>query len=285
MLKHITFRNQLCLILFMCSIPLSCFTQNSGYPIDDEYEGTLLVYGSNDHYNILKLKYCIAFNTSAIHSFYIGRQEVTCDRYCAFLNLLGCNINYSVNGVKYYYWENYNDNIVIDNDFFVPAAGKEKYPVTCIPEYAAEAYCKFYGYRLPQTEEWRFLASAGSCQIDEQSRYSSYNTIPGTIVNKVFGYDSLCPVASLNPDKFGVYDLVGNVWEIISPSPNYYDTSSRCWKPLSLKKMQIGIYGYYYAVGGSYKSDSETLHYNYLNRIILRYNENDMGFRVAKDYR
>jgi sulfatase modifying factor 1 len=79
-------------------------------------------------------------------------------------------------------------------------------PVTNVSWFAAEAYCEARGLRLPTTEHWEYaLADQGRRQneIEQQSLewFSTPNPRrPG-------------PVGRGEPNGYGIYDMVGLVWE------------------------------------------------------------------------
>ncbi|GMQ35408.1 formylglycine-generating enzyme family protein [Algoriphagus taiwanensis] len=108
--------------------------------------------------------------------------------------------------------------------------GMEKHPVVHIAFEDAEAYAKWAGKRLPTEFEWEFAARGGVngkrfAWGDELTPSGQYlaNTFQGTFPNENLGTDGFMgtsPVQAFAPNPFGLYDMIGNVWELTS---DWYD--------------------------------------------------------------
>ncbi len=79
-------------------------------------------------------------------------------------------------------------------------------PITNVSWFAAEAYCKARGLKLPTTEQWEYaLADAGRGQDAVRGRSLEWFSFPNGVRPPAIGGGSA--------NGFGVKDLVGLVWE------------------------------------------------------------------------
>ena len=84
------------------------------------------------------------------------------------------------------------------------AAARDE-PVTNVSWFAAEAYCKAQGLRLPTTEQWEYaLADAGRGQAEVRARSLEWFSEPNGARPKAIGAPA---------NGFGLRDMAGLVWE------------------------------------------------------------------------
>ncbi len=111
-------------------------------------------------------------------------------------------------------------------------------PVVHITRADAIAYASWAGARLPTEQEWEFAALGRSeswRKTSDQDIVTKANTWQGLfpISNSgADGFEGIAPVASFPANEYGLYDMIGNVWEWTSTpfSPDHseiWDTSQR----------------------------------------------------------
>ena len=101
-------------------------------------------------------------------------------------------------------------------------AGKENHPVVHVAYEDALAYAHWRGHSLPTEAQWEFAARGGRDGEDDSS--SAFDADGKPIANTwqgIFpvvntnedGYAATAPVGCFKPNGYGLYDMVGNVWE------------------------------------------------------------------------
>lgn len=103
-------------------------------------------------------------------------------------------------------------------------AGREREPVVQIAYEDAEAYAKWIGLELPTEEQWEYAARAGTTALPEPvdaEGKPQANYYQGVFPVKNLGADGFfgrAPAGCFKPNIFGLYDMIGNVWEWTSTS-------------------------------------------------------------------
>ncbi len=196
--------------------------------------------------------------------YYLGKYEVTNRQFAKFLNEQG---NREELGIKWYKGK----FIRKVKGIYKVKKGKENYPVQFVNWYGAKAYCKWVGGRLPTEAEWEYAAKSGS----QTNIYSGGNTI-----DYLAWYDSNSngeahEVGLKKPNKFGIYDMTGNVYEWCIDG--YYDyNEEEQINPIGNENSTTRI-----VRGGSW------FNFPLACRVVNRYDypplnrEFDVGFRVV----
>jgi sulfatase modifying factor 1 len=90
-------------------------------------------------------------------------------------------------------------------------------PVVHLAYADMEAYAKWRGGRIPTEAEWEFAAKAGrpdyTAQPDEAN---SWQGVFPVVNEKADGFEGIAPVGCFAANPLGLYDMIGNVWEMTS---------------------------------------------------------------------
>jgi formylglycine-generating enzyme required for sulfatase activity len=115
---------------------------------------------------------------------------------------------------------------------------RSNHPVVHVSWNDAVAYANWVGKRLPSEAEWEFAARGGlrqkrypwGDQLTPNGKHQC-NIWQGTFPvhnSRGDGFAGTCPVDSFKPNKFGLYNMAGNVWEWCGDwfHPTFHRTAS-----------------------------------------------------------
>jgi formylglycine-generating enzyme required for sulfatase activity len=117
-----------------------------------------------------------------------------------------------------------------DGSTFTPQNGYENHPATMVTWFGAQAYCEYFGYRLPTEVEWEKAARGTDGRPfpwgDEiETRNANYYSSHDIFEKIIGGLGDTTPVGFYNgstledyttldsPSPYGLYDMAGNIWQ------------------------------------------------------------------------
>ena len=148
-------------------------------------------------------------------------------------------------------------------------AGTDNHPVVGMERVEAKEYCARIGGRLPTEAEWEYAARAGS-----GDRY--YDTLSQIAWFENNSDDQPHPVGQKDPNAYGLYDMLGNVYEwVLDRYYNKYDdTTDEIEEPLPPNSSAV-------TRGGAWHVDAKGLRVSNRVDVPRDYADLDTGFRCA----
>ena len=207
--------------------------QKATLPSDTALEGMVLIpagpfrMGSNDSDADDDEK---PVHTVKVDAFYMDTYEVTVGQYKRFVRETG--------------------HIAPDWNRVAEYSPTDQHPMICVNWYDAMAYAKWAGKRLPTEAEWEKAAQgdlyakwAGKRLPTEAEwekaaqgglvgrKYPWGNSIDSSKANYNRNVGNTTPVGSYAPNGYGLYDMVGNVWEwcLDAYDSDFYKIKGRVW--------------------------------------------------------
>jgi formylglycine-generating enzyme required for sulfatase activity len=231
-----------------------------------------------------------------VGGFALSKTEVTRGQFAAFVNDTGYSTGYNC--------RTFEGGINKDRsgrDWRNPGYSQEdNHPVVCVNWQDAHAYAQWLSrktdriYRLPTEAEWEYAARAGTvtahywgetssqacvyANVMDSSGKSQFEGVPLEVHNCTDGYAYTSPVASFTENAFGLYDMIGNVWEWVEDcwNDNYSGapTDGAAWMGGSCsERVQRGN-------SWQHKISSTRTAYRLRNPAAMR--DDDVGFRLVR---
>lgn len=163
-------------------------------------------------------------------------------------------------------------------------------PVVHVTQEDAMAYAQWVGGRLPTESEWEYAAQGEeAAPAGGPAEANIWTGIFPAVNTQEDGYAGLAPVASYPPNRFGLHDMIGNVWELThSPyTPSHAENDRNMAGANGLDFNQPGI-PVAVIKGGSYLcADNFCARFRPAARQAqdLSLSTSHIGFRVVKNTR
>jgi len=131
-----------------------------------------------------------------LDAFYMGVNEVTVGQFKKFVQQTG-----------YAYGGDWND--------VARYSPGDDYPMIYVSWHDAVAYAEWVGKRLSTEAEWEYAARGGLVgkRYPWGDEISHDDANWGNTVNGKDKWSKCSPVGSFTANRYGLYDMVGNVWE------------------------------------------------------------------------
>lgn len=137
-----------------------------------------------------------------LDSFYMDKYEVTNKQWKKFVD---ANPNWQKTRIDKQYHDGKYLKHWNGNDY---PAEKAQHPVVYVSWYAASAYAKWVGKRLPTEAEWEKAARGPNGY-----KYNYGDKYDATKANTDLSIGDTTPVGSYQPNDYGLYDMTGNAIE------------------------------------------------------------------------
>jgi formylglycine-generating enzyme required for sulfatase activity len=217
-----------------------------------------------------------------VDSFYISRYEVTQEEWYQVMGTtiqqqwrsagLNGNADKGVGDNYPMYCVNWNDAVAYCNALSLKAGLKPAYTIS-----KNNVVCDFNadGYRLPTEAEWEFAAKGGG--LDDYL-YPGSNTAGDVAWFADNSGGKTRPVGQKAPNRLGLYDMSGNVWEWV------WDWYGKTYYSEGIRDNPKGPSHGSFRVnrGGSWTHSAQIIRSAYRSHDNLYTRFDGLGFRVAR---
>ena len=217
-----------------------------------------------------------------VPGFYIGKYPITNQQFLPFLQEVGNQEEEGSNWVNLEgQYEGVRCGIKKQKDIFHCVDGLEHHPMIYVSWHGAKAYCKWLSekannnYRLPTKSEWKYAAEGGKNRKDFS--HAGSNKLKEVGWYNTNSHAETKPVGLKLPNKLGLYDMSGNVFEWCEDYSNKgTPKDGSAWR--EGKDIQERV-----VRGGSWYDDDDVCFISYRIRVHHFFRSYNVGFRIAKD--
>lgn len=162
-----------------------------------------------------------------------------------------------------------------------PPTAKLDHPVVFVTWHAAQAFCRAAGGRLPTEAEWEYAARSRG---DDEFPWGSALPSADKANYGESGRGVTAPVGSYAPNRLGLYDVAGNVWEFVldewQPYSERAQTNPIAGGVVADDRLR-GVTGRRVLRGGSYDGGVVNLRTRWRDSHMVTNAKEFVGFRCA----
>ncbi len=153
--------------------------------------------------------------------FYVGKHEVTVGAFRKFVRATNYQTDAEKDG-KGGYGVKESGGLDLGDKYNWKSPGFEQsddHPVVLVSWNDAQAYCRWLSkkenktYRLPTEAEWEYACRAGTRTAYSFGDDPQDLVAHGNVGRNKDGFRYTAPVGRFKPNRYGLYDMHGNVWE------------------------------------------------------------------------
>ena len=218
-----------------------------------------------------------------LNAFYMDKYPVTNEKFKEFVD---ANPNWSKPREFFRFFSfNYHDGYYLRHwEKNIYPRERTDHPVVHISWYAAMAYAQWIGKRLPTEAEWEKAARGGK----NNQKYPWGNQIDVGKANFQKRHQQTTPVGRYPANDYGLYDMVGNVWEwcLDEWDKSFYAFSSKD-NPISGESIDSIVRNYtdskalHVLRGGSWYNTVENVRTAKRSGAVPTYANSNIGFRCV----
>ncbi|HUR97723.1 MAG TPA: formylglycine-generating enzyme family protein [Pyrinomonadaceae bacterium] len=160
-------------------------------------------------------------------------------------------------------------------------AGQKNYPVVYVTWYAASAFCRSLGKRLPTEAEWEFAARGAL--VGKEFSWGDEMPDKNRANFSGSGIGAPTEVASYPPNGYGLYDMSGNVWELLADEWGKYPKQKMVNPSTANDFLQVKTRRA--LRGGSFGGSAVNLRVTYRDSHLPENAVEHVGFRCVADAR
>lgn len=229
-------------------------------------------------------------------AFYLGKYEVTVGQFRKFVEATGYVTDIEKKGGGNAHdaranWTHHPGTHWKNPGYAAPFELTDRHPVLHVSHTDALAFCKWAACTLPTEAQWEWACRAGSgarflwgqeedatgkvANVGDRTLKRVQPEWPRQIMPMDDGHAFAAPVGSYRSNGFGLYDMLGNVWEFCASRHGSYP------KQPSTDPGDLGTQESYSVRGGGWSNIASDVRCASRNSDPPHFGHSNLGFRVA----